>query len=468
MSLSVRRALVLALAAAFTALAQHSHATDRQAFPQFDWTPSLPLRFGDPAVTPIGGTELRALAVFDHKLFAGVGYWMDTESKNPALPGAQVLRLDAANGQWQVDLELTERDPWQVKLRKDFAISIIKPVRFAYDQQGHALESPVDMLVAGVWSHNLGLDVFVRKAGAASWSSIPIPGQEAVSHTHIRAFHIHRDRKTGAEKLFASGSNAIFAGSYDSERQGIVWDQAPDWSGSDVRSGGRARVMSLAECGDKLYATQNGAIYERADGPTPVWTKIFETEIKSTHPTISGLRGLTCVGHPSGRGESLLVAAEDEPARIYRVDLTPSEDGRKETLELDVSAFLSAALVTKATYAFAAYNDMTPYPASAPGCPQYLIGLEARTPDANETFGKYHYHPFAHFLVRACDGTYSLHEIVDPRIVPKPWLGAVRTFVLSPFASDPPGTVYAGGFDTHFTPVHNTAWLYKGVPVGNR
>jgi hypothetical protein len=38
----------------------------------------------------------------------------------------------------------------------------------------------------------------------------------------------------------------------------------------------------------------------------------------------------------------------------------------------------------------------------------------------------------------------------------------------SPFPTDPPGTVYAGGFDTDGNPVHNTAWLYKGVPaVGN-
>jgi hypothetical protein len=31
---------------------------------QFLWTPSLPLHFGDPGITAIGGTELRALSVY--------------------------------------------------------------------------------------------------------------------------------------------------------------------------------------------------------------------------------------------------------------------------------------------------------------------------------------------------------------------------------------------------------------------
>ena len=53
----------------------------------------------------------------------------------------------------------------------------------------------------------------------------------------------------------------------------------------------------------------------------------------------------------------------------------------------------------------------------------------------------------------------------DSQIEPKPDLVAVRTLTLSPFPTDPVGTVYAGGFDANRNPVHNTAWLYKGVPA---
>lgn len=141
--------------------------------------------------------------------------------------------------------------------------------------------------------------------------------------------------------------------------------------------------MSLAECDDKIYATQNDAIFERSDGEAPAWSKIFVTNIKSSYSVLSGLRGLTCIPNPPGHGESLLVAVEDAPARIYRIDLSARDAGRpKDTLELDVSSFLSDALGTKATYAFVAYNNMTKYPAGARGCPSLLVGLWASTPNA--------------------------------------------------------------------------------------
>lgn len=461
-------AAALAVSAAGPTQAQQPPAAgEHPPFPQFAWQPSLPLRFGDPAITPIGGTEVRALVVFDHKLFAGVGYWQDRERKNPALPGAQVLRLDAADAPWQVDLELTERDPWQVKLRKYLAISVIAPVRFTVDDERRPLDPPADLLLAGVWSRNIGVDVFSRTTGAASWSAIPIPGQEAARvESHVRSFVVHRDRKTGAEMVFAGSTNAIFVGRYNRQKRNVVWNEKPDWTGELRAINDKSRVMSLAECDGKIYATQNDTIYERTDGEAPVWSKIFQTSIRSFEPNLSGLRGMTCISNPSGQGQSLLVSVEDEPARIYRIDLAASDaGGPKSTLELNVASFLSEALGTKATFAIAAHNDMTKYAVPGGGCPRLLMGVEARTPDAPETLGTLKYRPFANFLVRACDASYSLQEIFDPRIVPKPWLGAVRSLAPSPFAADPAGTLYAGGFDTHFSPAHNTAWLYKGVPV---
>src|SRR5580692_5435902 len=81
----------------------------QQSAPEFIWKQSLPINPGDPGVNRIGGTEVRAIAAMDNRLFAAVGYWEDTESDNPALPGAQVLRLDSASSPWRVDLELNDR-----------------------------------------------------------------------------------------------------------------------------------------------------------------------------------------------------------------------------------------------------------------------------------------------------------------------------------------------------------------------
>src|SRR5258708_3693693 len=76
-----------------------------RALPEFDWKQSLQIRSGDSSIAPIGGTEVRALVAFDKKLFAAIGYWMDTEKLRPELPGAQVLRLDSPDSEWKVDFE---------------------------------------------------------------------------------------------------------------------------------------------------------------------------------------------------------------------------------------------------------------------------------------------------------------------------------------------------------------------------
>lgn len=431
--------------------------------PEFVWKQSLPVRPGDARITSIGGTEVRALAVFDKKLFAAIGYWMDTEKANPALPGAQVLRLDGAGSAWQVDLELDERNPRGLRLYQ--AISTLEKVRFTTDSASRQLAEPVDLLLAAAWKRGRGLDVFSRVIGsdARLWSKTTIPGQEdAPRGTQIRVFSLHRDQITGGDIVFAGATNAIFTGRYDRERQDIDWNPQPEWEGNFGGNLGEAkgRVSSFADCNGKLYAAAYNTIYERLDGNSPAWKKVFETTINSQSEHTTGFRGLTCVRGPSGSDEVLLVSVEDYPSRIYRIDLSR---GYNATLELEVSSFLTNALGTKTTYAIVAYNDMTQYPYPAGSCARLLLGLEANTPEASQTFDRHN--PNAYYLVRDCSGRYVLHEIRDSRIEPKPELVSVRTLAVSPFQSDSPGTVYAGGFDANRNPVHNTAWLYKGVPA---
>ena len=70
--------------------------------------------------------------------------------------------------------------------------------------------------------------------------------------------------------------------------------------------------------------------------------------------------------------------------------------------------------------------------------------------------------------MRDCMGNYTVHWVYDPSLHPVPELVAVRAIAVSPFSQDPPGTIYAGGFDAGNAPtpgVHNTAWLYRGVPT---
>jgi hypothetical protein len=63
-----------------------------------------------PGIGVIGGTELRALATMGGSLYAGNSYWTDSRRADPALPGAQVLVLDAPAGSWKVDTELSDHE----------------------------------------------------------------------------------------------------------------------------------------------------------------------------------------------------------------------------------------------------------------------------------------------------------------------------------------------------------------------
>ena len=73
------------------------------------------------------------------------------------------------------------------------------------------------------------------------------------------------------------------------------------------------------------------------------------------------------------------------------------------------------------------------------------------------------YYPTSLFLVRHCNGAYNLQTIA-PSITPAPSPIASRALAVSEFSDDPPGTIYAGGFDAHGLPAHNTDWIYRGVP----
>jgi len=435
--------------------------------PEFVWKQSLPVRFGDPGIAAIGGTEARALVTFDKRLFAGIGYWMDTETENPALPGAQVLRLDASDSEWKVDLELSDRTPRGE--REYLAISTLEKVRFDTDSGGAELPEPVDLLLASVWKRGVGLDVFSRRTGSAfqPWIKIPIAGQgETRRGTQVRSFALHRDRVTGIDMVFAGASNSIFVGAYSRSQQRIVWSPATEWQQDFVgRPAAAGRVSSFAECNGKLYAAVHGKVYERIDGSSPSWKKVFETSIYSAK--VTGLRGLTSIPNPSGSGEVLLASVEDNPSRVYRIDphTTDASGQYGATQELDVSSFLTQTLGTRATYAGIAYNNTTEYPDATGRCVRRLIGLETITPRFPQTFGKQHFDPNAYYLIRDCSGRYALREIQDVQIDPKPELVAVRALTVSPFPSDPAGTVYAGGFDANANPVHNTAWLYKGTPT---
>ena len=94
-------------------------------------------------------------------------------------------------------------------------------------------------------------------------------------------------------------------------------------------------------------------------------------------------------------------------------------------------------------------------------CPDRLIGLSLAAGNCPRDYEGYY--PDPTFMIRHCNGSYGFRTI-DPNITPAPSPIATRAMAVSEFPGDPAGTLYAGGFDAHHQPAHNTDWVYRGVP----
>jgi hypothetical protein len=420
--------------------------------PLFSWRRSLPIDSTSPGIGPFGGTELRALATMDEALYAGNGYWRDSQQANPALPGAQVYVLDAPTASWRVDAEFNERVAPGGKRRYQ-AIGALFCARFAEARQS--------VLLASVWDRLGSLTIFAKAGRTGSWDRYRF-AQTAPANAQTRSFGQHRDRVTGEELVFA-GTNplGIFSGTYDPGKPGgIDWGPYPEPGISPTEAS--QRVMSFAQCNAKLYATVGWQIYERQDGKTPSWKHVFTWGHDLPLNGYGGLRGLTSIADPTGAGEVFLVAAEGTQGRVLRI---APLDRYSAATDLDVLSFAAEELNTTVEAVIVAYNNMTRYIRTSDdaGPPGLLIGgYDAKTTSGG--LGSQHKAPGAYVLLRDPAGGYRGQEVLDPAIIPTPALVSTRTIIESPFADDPAGTVYAGGFDAGNLTPHNSAWLYRGTP----
>jgi len=435
-------------------------------FPRISWTQSLPVTFNVLGIVPFGGTETRALVFMDGSLYAGIGDWEDPELEDPLTPGAQVLRLDSPTSSWVEDQDFNQVLPGQITNKNYQAISILGTAHFDQDSSNNPI-TPVDVLMAGVWTLGYGLNIFEKTVTTGSvgaqgtCTKIWLVTSQNYPHNNaqVRSFASYTDSVTHVEMAFA-GANpfGIFSGAFDSTANGISWGAAAEAGSANVTTGDD-RVMSFAACGGKLYATIYDAIVVRTDGENPSWQIYYKYSGPPLSSESSGFRGLTCVPHLNGVGSMLIASLEGDSPDIYDIPL----DGSQPTIELHTANYLATQLGSWVGYGIAAYNNMTVYPGSGTtSCPDYLIGLLTNTSEYAEAYESWY--PTAQYLVRHCIGTYRLLNIVDPSITPAPSLLATRTLVVSQFSGDPAGTLYSGGYDAHWDPAHNTDWVYRGVP----
>jgi len=436
------------------------------------WQRSLPLDERDTGIGLIGGTEARALVGMNGKLYAAIGYWSDSQEKDPRLPGGQVLVLDSPDSHWKVDLNLDERvkSGPAAGMRRYFAMAVLYGATFTSDLHGQPLKQPVHMLLAGTWDRLGQLQVFSKKADSKSWDVSDLSAS-ASRHAEIRSFFVYRDKVTNIEHAFAGArinnvpnATRICSGAFDSSAGKISWNEKPEaWDPNtpdlERTTRGSGRITGFAECNGKLYASVFNMIFERQDGPRPSWKLVYEFQPQRPfEDASSGFRGLTAVPDQSGREEVLLFSTEHAPCTMFRLNTKTYQP----VAELPISIFLRRQWNTPVSYVIAGYNDMLRYVDPITSQSLTLIGFEAATPQLADKALK-RMNPIAHYLLRWSDGHYMICEIADHSLDYSPRLQSVRTMVNSPFPQDPPGTVYAGGYDANAVLVHNSAWIYRGV-----
>lgn len=426
-------------------------------------TPSFTPGVRDLDGHPMGGTEIRILLAHGGSLFAGNGYWKDVPGPG-GTPGAQILRLDGAEGRWRVDHEFGERLPGGPP--RHIAVSALAEATFRTDADGHPLDAAHAMLLASTWDATGDRTIFVRDDRTARWVGVlvahdpPRPG----FLPQIRSFGSHRDGGTGADMVFAGDTAGVFAGVYDPDVPGAIrWSPAPELAVTDGMArgfpglDGRVRISSFAEADGRLFAAVGQQIWVRVDGPAPHWT-LFSVNPEPFYSQ-TGLRGLTSVKDALGR-DVLLAAAEGLRSRIVRIDAQTGV----ETTDLDVAGLLDDLWTTHVSYVIAAYNDMAKV-ARPEGGDGLMIGLEAFIPTTEPMPPGHRLLDVNHgleggawFLLRGPDGAYTLHQVLNASGRVGRDLVAVRTAAASPFPGRA-GEFYLGGYDANDAPAHDTGWI---------
>lgn len=399
----------------------------------------------DPDGHFLGGTEVRALAAFDGKMFAGNGFWNETlDGTEDPNHGAQVLVLDKADGLWRLDHEFHLADGKTPEL---LGLSFLEPVTFTTDYRGSKLKSDYRVLTTGGFGRQT---LYLRESGKAGWIDTALDADalkvgETPFGVETRCATGHVDSKTGVSYVFVGiTSGGIRKGAFDPSLPGkIRWDEKAEYTGD-------GRAMGMADCNGVLYASFGDKLLRRIDGSEPGWEVVF-TDDPGNRTGGSAVRRAAFVSSPDGKETSIIFGVEGSKARTVRLD---PFDVNKQMVELSMPAYFNPI-----RHGIIDYNGVTRTKDPSNGLEIGLMGLLMLGPAGFGGF--YDWHEDGLLFWRTRDGQYYLNRIHDPTLAEMPPLVGVRQIVASPF-EDERNVFYFSGFDTVGHPVHNTGWIFKG------
>lgn len=430
------------------------------------WTRSYHAGYFDTKGAYAGGSEIMHLTAHKGKLYAANGYWVDARWEIPPegqKQSAQVLRLDAPEGQWQVDLEMGKENPRGLQYMKG---NILKSVTFTRDANGKTLPDPQTLLVmaAGAnFERGGAVSAWIRDDATGSWTHTLV--RHGSSNGGVRwvprDMEIYRDKVTGVEHLLMSlGNPGIVSAVYDSNVPGnIRWNRHLEYPFLNEGSF-KTRPLGMTQANGSLFFSEGDSIYQRIDGEEPTYTEILDL-FEDTDTDVGGIRGLTSVKNPNGPGHSLLflwAPGGRSKSQVVRLDPDGAGHYRRHD-EVAIMDLMSKELGVEVTYTLGAHNMMYPIVDPTNGETAHLIGFlgNIRGNDKLRWPGTVLY-AGAMYAIRRSDQRYSLHEVNNRWKPGKQVLVTPRTFCLSPFDE---GDLYVAGHDSSRKLSDDMAWIFR-------
>ena len=401
-----------------------------------------------------GGSEIMHICPHKGKLYAFNGYWKD---KHYPEQSAQVLRLDAPGGKWEVDLETSGSGLVHMKG------NILKSITFKTDKHGNPVN--VTLLAAASQTHvapgTNAVSVFIRNDQTGAWHhSILQQGPSAGTRRVPRDMEIYHDPVTGVDRIFLLiGNPGIISGVYNESTQNIEWDNLPEHPPDGTKF--PARPLGITEANGNLYFSVGGRIFKRTNGQSPVWTLAYEIAGR-VNTDVGGIRGLSTIPHPNGDGESLIFVWTPNgrsKGTIKRLDGINLADHNETSLaELFNNENISGNASVR--FSLGGYNRFFPVKKTGSGEIFHLIGFEQRIKGSDDSVKWNKYYRGAMFAIRSRQGQYRVREVNGKYSASKPTLIAPRAFAQSPFPGEE-NIIYIGGFDANGFDATDKAWIFK-------
>jgi len=427
--------------------------------PQVPWLFAFEAPETDMSGRRLTGTQVSTMTNHDGSIFAGNTHWKETEESRRG----QIMRLDAREEQWQLDLQMP---------RGYTRVASLGTASFDRDSKGRPIETLNYLFAGASYEKERGkkapAGIFIRTP-SGNWAHQDL-GEiaEPVEMAEVTAIGAWRDPALRLDMVFAGGSPnplGIYRGVYDAAAPGgIRFDQRPEY-----QPRGRERIMGFASCAGRFYAATSRQILRRVDGKNATWEVMTDLEdIVAVRPYLDDLDIYWQKNYEISSFRCDLSTAKPRLAfttlnRAFRY----SPGDKAPRAEVNLAAFIRSELGREPHYVIASEATMMRRRGRDTEewigievyyDPNYLVARPA-FPYWRTGFGK-----DAWYLVRTVIGgqvEYRIEEISIPGNNPnsRP-LSKVAAFARSPFEDD--NAVYVGGFAPWFEDVTNTAWIARG------